>query len=1063
MRHELMLAALGAALTSAPLVGATVTVTGSAGSAGTVSVNGGTAAATATAAVEEGASVTFAAMPDDGFAFSHWTCDADDLADVDAYSSSVTVTARDGLSLTAVFGLRNKSDDTDTRPHGYLNRFTTSASGTWTDGVWTDEKNAAWWLDGYVPSNRTDVMHFTNWEKPDVLFNASIGWPSGSREFGTIADSSWKSTFLGQAGWGNYYTFLDQSGSWARWQTSRHIIGGFGTTDANTPHRINRVWVPTALGVNAEKEGHDLTIHELSGAGFVRKVGSGRLTLEQPSGGGLRLEEGTVTLGIADVEDGFVPGAAARFDASATDTMTWAEAPDGKTRLTKWTDADGHVDNGKNLVHLKAPYSYTSQNWTCYGPTAGAKTVRGVSLLDFGAYTKQNEEVYSGEVEALGAGAGMNLGSGYYNNVRAAFMAFEFSSQGGANSPVSYWGEASGSPKHLHVRGDGFGLMSTRAEAVQCSGAFYENGAPFKSLGSDGNGPYRDAHSFAVIGASVTNDTGSVTNTVSFWHMGLLAGECVAGGIRVAEALVYTNALTDAEIARNNRWMQLKWHDRAVNDVYPWTLDYLVLCNATGDAAVDVPAGRTAAVRTVHRPTWSKMAGRPLVKTGAGTLELDRCSTNLDVQVKAGRVRFVRETAKIADEPEPAPYPAVWLDATQTDRFVFEEGSTSNVVAWLDRRPGSDASFTNSYSGVRLPTLNANGLHGKPCVDFGTSWDQTGPRLQHCEGTNLVKSGYSAKIADGFVVWRNIAPTTAKPFFFQSTGVYGAFQRGTNNSLHEGYDSNRTANFRVENWTAMWRVDGRFMLPDKEFNDAGRDEYVVVRHRAHGSRYITSLGGAAPGDSRFNYGGGCQIAEFIGYDYMLSDFAARQTEAYLMKKWQGAAHPDARPELDRIDSLTFADGVEPVLETASDRGFGRIAGSGTLVKKGAGRATVGTLSGFSGVSVQGGALAVSGADAALPAALTFTVPKEGTTAPLLTVPGTVDLSAVTSVRVDVEGGAKPVPGDYPLVTAGSFTGSLGSGVTVESNASRRAVVSLVVVDGTLRVRFQKRGWLFLLR
>ncbi len=1051
--------------------GAEVTVSGSAGTSGTVSFNGGAPSQTAQISVEEGAQVAVVAAADDNHAFSHWTGDVDAVCEGDAFQSSIVVQARAGLSLTAVFGLRNRLDSDDPRPHGYMDRFTQKGDGTWsaawTDGSWT--QNPAWWLDGYVPTNRNDVLHFQNWQQPDFLFHAWIDWPSGDWTLGTIADSSPQSKFNLASGWGHYLYIQDQENSHARWQHEAGQMGGFGTTDANTPHRVNRVWAATALGVNTAKAGHELIIHELSGGGYVRKVGPGRLTLEQPSAGGLRLEQGCVDLGIADAEAGYVPGAYGQYDAAATDTMTWAAAPDGKERLTVWKDANGTLDRNGNAVRLTAPYKISQpgeKGWTniWYGPVRGTKTVRGVPLLDFGAYTYGatadnggtfvDGSYYPGEQATLGVGAGLNVGSAY-EDVRTVFMAFEYPSRGGTQSPVSYW-NGSSDARTMVVKASGDGLMASGNDDLKFRGAFYENGAPFKSEVNQNHG-YRDGHAFSVIAGCVTNNGAAV----EFWHMGVQAGARLAGGIRVAEALVYTNSLTEAEIARNNLWMQRKWHDRTVNDVYPWSLDYLSLCSVDDSAEIRVDAGRTAAIRTVHRPIWSKMAGRPLVKTGDGILELDRCSTNLDIVVKGGRVRFIRETAQIAEEPEPAPHPAVWLDATQADRFVFEEGSTSNVVAWLDRRPDFDVSFTNSYSGVRAPTLNANGLHGKPCVDFGTSWDKAGPRLRHCEGLNVVAAGWSGKIADGFVVWRNIAPAAATPYIFQSHGPYAAFRRDSNNSLCTGFDSKLTSGFQVVNWTAMWRVDGRFMLPDNEFNDAGRDEYVVVRHRAHGSRYITSLGGAAPGDSRFNYGGGCQIAEFIGYDYMLSDFAARQTEAYLMKKWQGAAHPDARPELDRIDSLTFAEGVAPVLETASDRGFGRIAGSGTLVKTGAGCVKVGTLEGFSRVDVQEGGFAYA-ADGALPSELVFTLPREGTSQPLVTATGTLGLAALTSVRIDVEGGEKPVFGLYPLVAAEAFTGDVG-GVEVVSNVKGLVSVSLVLAKGRLCVNFAPKGTVLIVR
>ena len=355
--------------------GAEVTISGSAGTSGTVSFNGGAPFQTVQISVEEGTCVNVVAAADDEHAFSHWTGDVDAVCEGGALQSNIVVQARAGLSLTAVFGLRNRLDSGDLRPHGYMNRFTQKGDGSWsvawTDGSWA--MNPTWWLDGYVPTNQNDVLHFQNWQQPDSLFHAWIDWPSGDWTLGTIADSSPQSKFNLASGWGHYLYIQNQENSHARWQHEVNNMGGFGTTDANTPHRVNRVWAATALGINTAKADHELIIHELSGGGYVRKVGPGRLTLEQPSAGGLRLEQGCVDLGIADAEAGYVPGAYGQYDAAATDTMTWAVAPDGKERLTVWKDANGTRDRYGNAVRLTAPYKIEQRD----GPTPGTVLSEG--------------------------------------------------------------------------------------------------------------------------------------------------------------------------------------------------------------------------------------------------------------------------------------------------------------------------------------------------------------------------------------------------------------------------------------------------------------------------------------------------------------------------------------------------------------------------------------------------------------------------------------------------------------------------------------------------------------
>ena len=81
---------------------------------------------------------------------------------------------------------------------------------------------------------------------------------------------------------------------------------------------------------------------------------------------------------------------------------------------------------------------------------------------------------------------------------------------------------------------------------------------------------------------------------------------------------------------------------------------------------------------------------------------------------------------------------------------------------------------------------------------------------------------------------------------------------------------------------------------------------------------------------------------------------------------------------------------------------------------------------------------------------------------MVTARGTLDLASLTSVRIDVEGGEKPVFGLYPLVAAEAFTGDIG-GVEVVSNVKGLVSVSLVLAKGRMCVNFAPKGTALIVR
>ena len=368
--------------------------------------------------------------------------------------------------------------------------------------------------------------------------------------------------------------------------------------------------------------------------------------------------------------------------------------------------------------------------------------------------------------------------------------------------------------------------------------------------------------------------------------------------------------------------------------------------------------------------------------------------------------------------------------------------------------------LTNWVSTARFPTWNENGPHGKPCVDFGTAFDSTGPRLGLASDSkegSPIGSTWKTQIVDGFIVWRNIAPAGKTPVIFHdpcaASLTRSADSLGNGHRLTGGSVSGEYAFYHG----ARWSVDGRFMHPVGEFFDYGREDYVVIRCRATAPTYMNQIGG----QNKNGNGGGVQVAEFIGYPYPLSDFAARQTEAYLMKKWKGAAHPDESATLDAVNSVTFA-GAAAELDVASDRAIGTVSGSGTLVKTGAGEVTVGEANGFDKVSVSGGSLRVN---AGLPAldGLTIALDETAGVTGKLTVGGRLTLLSGGKVNLSYAGTTKPPYGTYVIAEADELVGGEDWTVVFNHPKSNRIDLVLRKSGNSLVLEVRKVGFVMLVR
>ena len=884
--------------------------------------------------------------------------------------------------------------------HGYWTGF------SYFDGVMTDDTK---WVDGFVPTNATDVMHFQKQDDPSYLYNAWMTWPSGDWTFGTLADSSPKTVFRIKSGHGHYYYFNEQlSGARALWVTENNL-GGFGTRNAGTSH-VYRVVGHTIVGVNTVGADHTMLVDEISGLGAIEKVGPGTLVLANKVRGGMRLVEGRVTLGQPEPENAYVPGAVIHLDAAATNTLTWTET-NGVDRLTKWADVDG------TQYYAGAPFSGNGTSW--FGPTASSLRVNGVPLIDFGGYTIGGSDA-APRTPGEAAGCMMDMKGGYLNNVKEEFYAFAFTSTNVTSSPLAWWMKTSGTSSSPAFSIGGNRLFVT-CEQMLFNGVARLNGAPFTSRDF---GDYRDGHALSIVSGALTNESGA-----SVWHIGGNVGDKTSGGMVVAEAFAYTNTLTDAQRRQNNAYLLRKWHDRTVNDLYPWDMDYLQLKGI--DTELNVEDGCVARVRTVHAPMDDTAGATNLVKVGGGTLELDRVSTNAIVVVRGGRVKYVRETAKIAANPQPAAWPFFHCDATQGGRFYFEKdehgNDTTNILAWLDVRDDVSVTMTNHTTKTTKKAFYTpdGGPRGMPCVDFGgTKKTSDGARLGLTIG--LKEDGsirYTATIVEAFIVWRNKGTKDDAPLIFSDQAAVCFARDKKSLVIYSGSDP--------RSYSALWTVDGRFMNHENEFYGMGVDDWVVIRCRAPQQNYFNALAGY-----RDLNGGGIQVGEVIYYDRPLNDFDARQTEAYLLRKWKNMAHPDEGEDFS--GSIVFGVGVSNVLDIASDRTFKGVTCSGALVKEGAGRAKVGALAGATALAMEDGAIDVVG-DWSLPAAvkLTCNVVTSGTAC--VTSTGTLTIPSGGVLELEMApGGVQPETGLYTVASADAVSGSF-AGWHIVADTRKRAL------------------------
>lgn len=709
------------------------------------------------------------------------------------------------------------------------------------------------------------------------------------------------------------------------WKLNGVMTGFDFTGTVEDPSIVPSYYLGTLPHFSVPAEDGAAEIRRLYHQGTLLKTGAGRLTVGGSAGMGAAafVEGGSLFIDAeAEIRDDVpAPGAFLHLDASLASSILKHEA-DGRTYVTNWSDASG---SGRCAYNV----SLTRKNETVGRPYIAAETVNSRPLVDFGPYRAYGS----------GAGTGNPAGALFWSEansgVREVFMAVRLN--GAGSSSVAPLGNT--------------GTCSLLMSGVETS-LFVQETMTKADIRVDGEAHLARDDVSAPTAMRVVS--ASLPVGVPLDSVGMVASSGY-GGFQLGETLVYTNVLSESERRQTIAYLKNRWLGDGAGSAerHEWDVGDVVL-DGEG-VSVGVPAGRTARVRRVI--DFKAVAGgnSGVRKTGDGTLAIDRVvPSSTPVAVEGGKVRF---TAKVADADATLPdSPEVNFDASDDASFTYAEEGSVAVTRWRDVRSGSKYVATNAVhsAGVtecpdRVASATPTGL---PAVDFKDR-DIT-QNNDHPHNPRL--SFEPAPVYEGFIVWKSQYNKYFKPAHFCSSEVNVFSKRITQGQLLEYNNSDaigKTAGM-------LWRIDGVSVNPlgnalgdMKGCGPVADCVWHVISFSSPVAIPLDAMAEAIDGEC----GGGCLVAQLVGYSRKLSDRERRGAEAYLMSKWLGKTHPDNEAFTSPI---SFAAGVENEIDTDADYAPSSVAfSSDSLVKSGSGSLDLGTAgASLSSVSVEGGSLSV---------------------------------------------------------------------------------------------------------
>ncbi len=759
-----------------------------------------------------------------------------------------------------------------------------------------------------------------------------------------------------------------------------------------------------------------LALDRVTGSGTLTKAGIGTLTVESPEsfGGTLSLSEGVfsadgtrASLTAQAAPTNPVPGAAFWVDACAAGTFGSDVVSRVYWRDVRWTAG--------------SDYLVATQRWAS-APTVLSNAVGAFPVVDMGP--TNNPTVEKGmqwsknlsNVRTVFMLIGSQLGGGILlGGLDAATSDFNRGPVSSAATPIYYQFTSA------NVKG---GI--TRIDGVQVDGT---------ATGLSG--------SYQVI---ALRTSGNVT-AGQFAHDRDQTSR--GGGQRLGEVIVYTNVLSDAQMAQVEAYLLNKWQR-------PGTRDLQATLNRLEAPTVGVPAAAGTLEVGLRRLLVQELVGTGVLqKTGSAAITLGRFgsySGTLDVAV--GRV------ALAGYGPVPRT-PAFWVDASRVDTLEYDAQSLE-LSKWYDcRRNGlyaqkaaaaSQTVGATTYPNL-MPLLAQNALNGLPVVDFG-SW--MGNRF-------LTWSQPLTHIRTVFWVIGSQEGGGHLLTYDRDTGTRHFFRGGTN-----GWNT-------ITKDSVLWATTPALVDPyGPVINGQTRKNGVVVNGTQtglSGGYDLVSL--RTTGDSSAsafnndrarayrNSTGGQRLAEVIIYEEALTDDEIRQVESYLRVKWglPLAVGTDIPSDASRSAmTLTLHTGAVLELGGTQAHALGALGGIG-MVTTGAltvaGLNQVTSANGADVLALASSLTVESGAKWTLAASSSRVVPVQASCGIVFQGGGTVTVS----------GGSALASGEHLLAAAieGSALSGFVPGLWAVSSDDTAHQFSLSAQGNAVYLRISGKGSLMLLQ